>query len=313
MELLEFPAEILIEIFSYLRQKDCHLKAALVCKRFLHLTRSPQLLKCVYYRSRGLISKNIQSLLDMLRDNKHIEKLILKETIFQNDDILEILKVVAPHGSLRHLDLGLSMFNDLSISENNQEEWEEVFSQICAKLTSFESDLMTIGDDFDCYAPLANAKYLTTLKLVNLPSSETIREMADNYTCLQNIEFFDGDVDCSENSDVAYFLEKQSETLTSLMIETSTVAPLIAISKCQHLKKLHLCSTTFKIDVILNGLEGLSNLRYLFLQCITSDLGHAIATANLQHLNEIHLNLDENLTDNDISQIARTYGKQVYL
>jgi hypothetical protein len=54
MELLDFPEEILMEILSKLDQRNNHLTAALVCKRFLQLTRSPQLLKCVKYQGEDL-------------------------------------------------------------------------------------------------------------------------------------------------------------------------------------------------------------------------------------------------------------------
>jgi hypothetical protein len=87
---------------NLLDQEQRHSTAALVCKRFLHLTRSPQLLKCVYYR--GFFSdfeaifraNKFDSLLEMLRDNKQIRKLTLEKRC----NVLEILKVVAPHDSL---------------------------------------------------------------------------------------------------------------------------------------------------------------------------------------------------------------------
>jgi hypothetical protein len=107
MELLDFPEEILLEICSNLDQKTVKLTAALVCKRFLQLTRSPQLSKCVYYLSHlptgvdidhqptgvDLSGNKFQSLLVMLRDNKHLKKLKLHGDL----NVLEILKVVAPH------------------------------------------------------------------------------------------------------------------------------------------------------------------------------------------------------------------------
>jgi hypothetical protein len=42
-----------------------------------------------------------------------------------------------------------------------------------------------------------------------------------------------------------------------------------------------------------------------------SDLGHIIEAANFQHLNEIGFKYVDQLSDNDIRQIARTYGQQV--
>jgi hypothetical protein len=133
MEFLDFPEEILMEIMSKLDQKDRHLTAALVCKRFLHLTRSPQLQKCVKYQDYYEVelsqeTRKLQSLLVMLRDNKNIEKVILTTW-----NVLKILKVVAPHGSLRHLELNIGIM----IPMNNREEWKQVFSQICTRLTSF--------------------------------------------------------------------------------------------------------------------------------------------------------------------------------
>jgi hypothetical protein len=104
----------------------------------------------------------------------------------------------------------------IRIPVNKQEEWKKVLSQICTKLASFCLQSNNAGY-LDFLDPLVNAKYLTTLKLGRLPTPETFRQMADNYTCLQNVEFL-YDVDCSENSDVAYFLEKQKDTLTSLSI-----------------------------------------------------------------------------------------------
>jgi hypothetical protein len=105
MELFDFPEEILMEILSKLDQRTIHLTAAFVCKRFLQLTRIPQLLKCVKYQEdddypRKFSANRFQSLLVMLRDNKLLDKLILNS----GREALEILKVVAPHGSLRHLE-----------------------------------------------------------------------------------------------------------------------------------------------------------------------------------------------------------------
>jgi hypothetical protein len=293
MELLEFPAEILMKIMSYLDQEDRNLTAALVCKRFLQLTRSPQLNKCVKFQG-----NNVKSLLVMLRDNKHLENLILRSYI--DLKLWEILKVVAQHGSLRHLELPIYC----SIPVNNQEEWKEVFSQICTRLTYFKSPsawLLTPG----CFAPLVQAKFLTTLKLGSLPSSENFRQMADNYTCLQNIAFYK--VNGRDYLDVAYFLQKQSETVTSLEIHSSK-DPMTAVSQCRNLKKLDLkCSKFLNFD----SLGNLSNLTNLCLSVNNSDLGHILEAANLQHLIEIGFKVADQLEDNDVSQIARTYGKQV--
>jgi hypothetical protein len=193
---------------------------------------------------------------------------------------------------------------------DNETEWKKVFSQICAKLTVFKSTWM-IRNDY--LAPLVNAKYLSTLKLERLPTSERLRQMADNYTCLQNVEFYDlGPVDCSENSDVAYFLKKQSKTLTSFTAETWSMDALVAVSKCRNLKKLNL-KLHYGCLTDLNNLASLSNLRYLCLRAFTnSDLGLYIETANFQHLNEIELRHAWGLSDNDVSKISRTYGQQVF-
>jgi hypothetical protein len=133
MELLDFPEEILTKILSYLDQRHLHLREALVCKRFLRLTKSPQLIKCVNYLSpyedlNGI--SNMESLMVMLRNNKHLEKLTLERCLHR--DMLEILKVVVPHGTLRHLELNMEIIDD-----NDIEEWRDVFSQIFAKLTTF--------------------------------------------------------------------------------------------------------------------------------------------------------------------------------
>jgi hypothetical protein len=61
----------------------------------------------------------------------------------------------------------------------DQDEWNEVFSQICAKLITY--NFTWLGDridnvGYDFLAPLANAKNLTTLKLRGIPSSETFRQ-----------------------------------------------------------------------------------------------------------------------------------------
>jgi hypothetical protein len=187
---------------------------------------------------------------------------------------------------------------------------------------------------YDCLAPLVNAKYLTTLKLGKVPTSTTFRQMADNYTCIQHVDFYG--CDSSENSDVAYFLEKQSETLTSITLTTPTEKPLIAISKCQNLTKLFLkvfFFFFFEITIIvlhffrnsflflqiwgskvidMNALGRLSNLRCLSLECIVNhNLGQSIEAAKLKHLNEIEFKYMNGLHDNDVSRIAQFYGPQV--
>jgi Leucine-rich repeat (LRR) protein len=194
----------------------------------------------------------------------------------------------------------------------DQDEWNEVFSQICAKLITY--NFTWLGDridnvGYDFLAPLANAKNLTTLKLRGIPSSETFRQMADNYTCLKNLEFY-CDVNVEENSDVAYFLEKQSQTLTSIIISTPTENPLPAISKCRNLKTLSL--TSYVVVKNLDSLGSLSKLKYLWLNGITnSDMGNSIKAAKFQHLTEIVFSGTDNLSDYDVSQIAKTYGQQV--
>jgi hypothetical protein len=79
----------------------------------------------------------------MLRNIKHLKKLILefcydistKELI---STFLKILKVVAPHGRLRHLEFFMG-FKEMPVPVDDQKEWTEVFSQICAKLIAFVS------------------------------------------------------------------------------------------------------------------------------------------------------------------------------
>jgi hypothetical protein len=292
---------------NLLDQEQRHSTAALVCKRFLHLTRRPQLLKCVYYR--GFFSdfeaifraNKFDSLLEMLRDNKQIRKLTLEKRC----NVLEILKVVAPHDSLRLLDLKMNL--QKNIRKNQLPEWQKIFSQVSSKLTSFEN----LGPEwFNCFAPLVNAKYLTTLRLGE--SRSRSRVMANKYTCLKNVEFVEID-DCSNNSELAHFLEKHSGTVTTLVLATMDKDPLPAITKCKNLKKFHLQDDAARLeDMKLNSLGRLSNLRYLFLEGLTnSNLGHIIETAKFQHLNEIKFKFIGNLSDNDISQIARTYGHQV--
>jgi hypothetical protein len=208
-------------------------------------------------------------------------------------------------------------YRNIRSMDINETEWKKVFSQICAKLTAFKSTWMIRNDDYDYLAPLVNAKYLTTLKLGRLPTSEQFRQMADSYTCLQNVEFFnsgsiDSDsIDCSENSDVAYFLEKQSLTLTSLAIwPHGHRDALKAISKCRNLKRLNLKFHGCRTD--LNSFGSLYNLRYLCLEGSNiRHLGHYIETANFRHLNEIELIFAWELSDNDVSNISRTYGQQV--
>jgi hypothetical protein len=188
-----------------------------------------------------------------------------------------------------------------------QDEWKEVLSQICAKLTTFK--FMDKSDD-GFLDPLVNAKNLTTLTLKTLPRSETLRQMAENYTCLQYVDLSSTSHNCSENSDIAYLLEKQSQTLTSLKILTCTQNPLPVISKCQNLRKLKL--RYFDGDINMDSLGSLSNLKSLHLCLATNgDFGNSIAIAEFQHLNEIEFTFARNLSDNDVCQIAQTYGHQV--
>jgi hypothetical protein len=142
--------------------------------------------------------------------------------------------------------------------------------------------------------------------------------MADNYTCLQDVTFFEVDIsEYSNNVDtVAYFLKKQSETLTSLDIWSSTMDLDLknAISKCKNLKKFRLHCWALSPECLLNGgwLESLSNLRYLCLGALNnSDLGHFIEVANFQHLKELEFDETSSLSDNDVSRIAQKYGQQV--
>jgi hypothetical protein len=314
MDLLDFPDEILLEILSNLDQLTVHSTAALVCKTFLQLTRSSQMLKCVKVKNKT--ANQVQSLLVMLRDNKHLKKLILKE--WRGLECLKILKVVAPHGNLRHLEFHYAVY----FRVEHRDELKEVLSQICAKLTTFKFININLPDvaswtcgtytDNGFFDPLVNAKNLTTLTLARLPRSETLRQMAENYTCLQYLDLTSlrVNVDCSENSDLASCLEKQRQTMTSLKITTCTQNPLPAISKCQNLRKLEL--QYFLGNINLDRLGSLSNLKSLHLGGATnSDLGNSIAIAEFQHLNEIELNYINHLSDNDVCQIAQTYGHQV--
>jgi hypothetical protein len=94
--------------------------------------------------------------------------------------------------------------------------------------------------------------------------------MADNFNCLQNVEL--NVLNRSDNLDVAYFLDKHSETLTSLAIYTGlTPEPLTAILKCKNLKKLRLEQAYApQKDLNCNGLERLVNLRCLHICMYTN-------------------------------------------
>jgi hypothetical protein len=96
MELQYFPEEILTKILSYLEQKILHLKVALVCKRFLGLTRSSQLFKCVKFVNwSDDPSSKKDSLIDMIGRNKNLESFIYWSP---EHCVLDILKVVAKNG-----------------------------------------------------------------------------------------------------------------------------------------------------------------------------------------------------------------------
>jgi hypothetical protein len=74
--------EVLTEIFSHLCKKDIFSSVALVCIRFCELTKSPKLMpKCVeIVRSKS--DRQINSILDMLRINTHLEKVKIKYNCF---------------------------------------------------------------------------------------------------------------------------------------------------------------------------------------------------------------------------------------
>jgi hypothetical protein len=199
--------EVLTAIFSYLDQEDVSLRVALVCKRFHLVTKSYQLLpKSVEFQCLTTIGK-LYSFMSMISINPRLEKLVLKN---QGYSVNKILRMVAPNGTLGHL--------EVQISRNNV--WTE---------------------------------------------------------------------------------------------------PLIAISKCHNLKKLHLegfYNPNYRNEdlpiINMNGLASLSNLRCLSLENISNmDLGYVIEAANFPHLNEIQFSGVYELTDNDVSRIAQTYGKQV--
>jgi hypothetical protein len=71
--------EVLTEIFSHLCKKDIFSCVALVCIRFCELTKSPKLMpKCVeIVRSKS--DRQINSILDMLRINTHLETVRMKK------------------------------------------------------------------------------------------------------------------------------------------------------------------------------------------------------------------------------------------
>jgi hypothetical protein len=310
--------EVLTQIFSHLDQNDLVFCVALVCKRFHEVTKSSQLLKCVRYTSRNKQTDGkIKSLLDMLRIHTHLEKLVFANLEYSRS-VLKIIQILGrPHSNLRHLEL----FGNLEcMSHQEWQDWQEAWSYICPKLKVLKFGWLVLDwfytsdiDDYDYLAPLVNAKYLTTLQLTKIPTSTTLRQMADNYICLRSLACLDCFKDSLENSGMAYFLDKQSETLTSLKISTATEKPLIAISKCQKLEKLCLASLCMSWqDIDMNGLGSLSNLRYLSLKGMKNvDLGDIIKAAKFPHLNEIEFKDMDGLSDNDVSQIARTYGQQV--
>jgi hypothetical protein len=66
------------------------------------------------------------------------------------------------------------------------------------------------------------------------------------------------------------------------------------------------------ININLDSLGSISNLKSLHLFGATNrDVGNSIAIAEFQHLNEIDLESTYNVSDNDVCQIAQTYGHQV--
>jgi hypothetical protein len=106
----------------------------------------------------------------------------------------------------KHLELKMDLRNN--IRKNQIPEWQNIFSQVSSNLTYF----VNLGPEcFNCFAPLVNAKYLTTLRLGESRSRSTI--MANKYTCLEKVEFVEI-ADCSNNSELAQFLQKNSGTVT---------------------------------------------------------------------------------------------------
>jgi hypothetical protein len=107
-------------------------------------------------------------------------------------------------------------------------------------------------------------------------------------------------VDCSKNSELAYFLDKQCESLTGLKITTASTDALTAISKCRNLKNLHLYSANEADEHIfsLDGLEYISNLKCFHLDGQVYWLGHRKDI--IQCFTELELELEPEWEMNDI-------------
>jgi hypothetical protein len=107
MWLENFSNEVLTEIFSYLGQSDLFLCVALLSKRFYELTKLRQFSKFVNYSSMDTsewlhpkpksdqsCQGRLNSLMNMLRINKHLEKLVLVGT---GRSVTKILQIVKTH------------------------------------------------------------------------------------------------------------------------------------------------------------------------------------------------------------------------
>jgi hypothetical protein len=106
MLLLEdFPNEVLSEIFSYLGQQDLFLSVALVSKRFCYLTKTPQFAKSVNFniKEQEIGGNRVKSLIDMLRINTHVEKLVL--TGHGPCPVIEIADIAASHRTFKDFEV----------------------------------------------------------------------------------------------------------------------------------------------------------------------------------------------------------------
>lgn len=305
LSILDFPDEILLQIFSYISLHELYRSVATVCKLFLRLTRDPAV------RSSIFISNKVNQIfaIDFLAESVYTNRLVLKE---RSDSNVLLQTAFATFHHLNHLELRFCR-------QINHETFELMANPNIAenlKFLSFDcTDSCTRDPSNQTSSRVSLFSHASNLRHLNLfaskfPESEdliTIGKVCKHLEYL-NLE----EVTNLSGSSLTSLILDRKETLKTLMLdgEDLTDETFKHLEKCKKLEKLGIL---FAEHISTQGMEAISKLSQLkSLKLMRAKVLPPIefiatfSSPKLERLTSLNLSESSLLDDPSISTIANT-------
>ena len=244
--------EVLLNILSYLNPHELHLSGAIVCRKWLHLSRDPSLMKRVILK--GDTFGKTEHLVDILRGASMLTELKIR----CRDDAVVLVQTIAQFSGRQLRKLQINYCPSLT------EECTSMLEKNCVKLKIINLDgTGTISNI--ATGNLTRLKCLQNIDLFNCKyvAPEHIIDIAINCDFLEHINL--GEVTHLNDNCINTLLQLRKGTLKSITLdgEDLTEAAFCNLSHCDQLEEFDLSFAENLGTLVLKEISCLTKLKRL--------------------------------------------------